>query len=241
MRNERQSGRRGLRRRFFPDCWAWKFSQRRRTPLRVRRSPSTNHCFSTLTSRISLALVADRCNSLSPQSLSKLFDAWRCGRGVRLHGWRIIRNRQAGWARSARKPFRASAGRADRARNPFAMWLATLALFAQLLAPLGHSTATPGPGEVADELKAAFGDAVVLCIQDGNSSQEPIDRSGHCGDGCPLCQFHSGAHALLLPLLAALPMRIEAGPQTFGLAPVQGWLKTNRTAFAQPRAPPFEV
>ena len=92
------------------------------------------------------------------------------------------------------------------------MWLGTLALLAQLLAPQGHSMATPG--EVVAELKAALGDAVVLCIHadDGNSSQQPIDRSGHCGDGCPLCQFHSGAHALLLPLLAALPTRIEAGP-----------------------------
>lgn len=126
---------------------------------------------------------------------------------------------------------------------PLAVGLATLAIIAQLLAPASHRMVARGAAEIAGELKAAFGDVAVLCIQadDADSSRAPSDRSGHCDDCCPLCQFSAGAHALVLPTLLGAPTRIAAASET--LAPAADFvrLKPVRTAFAQPRAPPLEV
>jgi hypothetical protein len=125
-----------------------------------------------------------------------------------------------------------------RFRAPLAAGLAILALIAQMLAPAHQMAARAEVAGVAAELKAAFGDAAVLCIQaeDGKSAP-PRD----CDDACPLCLFHCGAHALVLPTLAGLPMRLDVGAETLGLAPAPASHRPAHTAFAQPRAPPFEA
>ena len=154
---------------------------------------------------------------------------------------RAAKTKRTGWAQSAW----------TRIRAPLAVGLATLAIIAQLLAPASHRMVAPGahrmvaPGaaEIAGELKAAFGDVAVLCIQadDADSSRAPADRSGHCDDCCPLCQLSVGAHALVLPTLLGAPTRIAAASETLAPAPDFVRLKPVRTAFAQPRAPPFET
>jgi hypothetical protein len=142
--------------------------------------------------------------------------------------------KRKGGARSARSNFRASLG----------LCLATLALLAQLLAPASHRMAAPADvGGVAADLKAAFGDVAVLCIQAGNENNPlaPVEPSRHCDDCCPLCQCGAGAHPLILATVAGAPERIAALAET--LAPERDFvrLKPDRTAFAQPRAPPFEA
>ena len=97
--------------------------------------------------------------------------------------------------------------------------------------------------EVAAELKAAFGEVAVLCVQaeDDKSPRAPTDPSGHCNDCCPLCQFSAGAHAIVLPTLLGAPTRIAGASETLAPAPDFVRLKPVRTAFAQPRAPPLEA
>jgi hypothetical protein len=142
-------------------------------------------------------------------------------------------------SRSAAERIRRARGARIR-RAPWATCLAILALVAQLLAPAVHRMAPGNVAEVAADLKAAFGDGVVLCIEveDGKGAPAP---ARDCDDACPLCQLHSGAHALILPTLASLPMRIEAGAQPLALAPAPVSLRPTLTAFAQPRAPPLEA
>jgi len=125
-----------------------------------------------------------------------------------------------------------------RFRAAGAVCLAILALLAQMLAaPLHQMAAHAEIAGVASELKAVFGDAAVLCInvEDGGDAPAP---ARDCDDSCPLCQFHSGAHALILPYLAGLPTRIGASGRTLGLAPAVS-LKNTHKAFAQPRGPPL--
>ena len=141
--------------------------------------------------------------------------------------------KRKGWAQRAWR----------RIHAPLALSLATLALIAQLVAPASHRMAPPDAVGAAAELKAAFGDIAVLCTQadEADNSQGPADRSGHCDDCCPLCQLSAGAHALLLPTLLGDPTRIVAVAETLAPAPDFIRLKPVRTAFAQPRAPPFEA
>lgn len=145
----------------------------------------------------------------------------------------------------------ATTNRIDRARSawvrlstPLAVALATLALIAQTLAPPVHLMRAPAEvARVAADLKATFGDQAVLCIQadaDG-APPTPAAPSAPCDDCCPLCQFHAGAHAFILPPLRGPPMRIEAASETLAAAPDFVRPKTYRTAFAQPRAPPVEA
>jgi hypothetical protein len=122
--------------------------------------------------------------------------------------------------------------------------LATLALVAQMLAPTQHRMVAPGDvAGVAAELHATFGDVAVLCIQaeDGKSPLKPGSPPGPCDDCCPLCQMSAGAHALMLPTLLRVPTRIVTASETLAPAPDFVGLRPARTAFAQPRAPPFEA
>jgi hypothetical protein len=129
-------------------------------------------------------------------------------------------------------------------RASFAVFLATLALVTQLLAPASHRTvASADIAGVAAELHAAFGDVVALCthVSDDQSPNTPTHPSGPCDDCCPLCQSGAASHAFVLPALLGAPSRIEAVSETLGPAPDFVRLKPSRTAFAQPRAPPFEA
>jgi hypothetical protein len=131
-----------------------------------------------------------------------------------------------------------------RLRASFAVALATLALVAQMLAPAWHRMVAPGDvAGVAAELHATFGDVAVLCIQadDGKSPLTPASPPGPCDDCCPLCQSSAAAHALVLPTLLGAPSRIEAASEALAPAPDFIRRKPARTAFAQPRAPPFEA
>jgi hypothetical protein len=98
-------------------------------------------------------------------------------------------------------------------------------------------------GAVAAELHATFGDVAVLCIQadDAKSPLSPASPPGPCDDCCPLCQSSAAAHALVLPTPLGVPTPIEAALEALAPAPdfVRG--KPVRTAFSQPRAPPFEA
>jgi len=137
------------------------------------------------------------------------------------------------WARNAWR----------RIRAPFAVGLATLALIGQLLAQAPHRMAAPDVAGIAAELKAAFGEIAVLCIQadDPSSPRAPADPSGHCDDCCPLCQFSAAAHAVVLPTLLGASSRIVVASVALAPAPDFVRRKPARTAFAQPRAPPFEA
>ena len=131
-----------------------------------------------------------------------------------------------------------------RIRASFAVTLATLALIVQMLAPASHRMAAPGDvAGVAAELHATFGDVAVLCVQaDGAKSPlTPASPPGPCDDCCPLCQMSAGAHALMLPTVPGVPTRIVTAAETLAPAPDFFGLKPARTAFAQPRAPPFEA
>jgi hypothetical protein len=150
-----------------------------------------------------------------------------------LRSQRAAKTKRTGWAQSAW----------TRIRAPLAVGLATLALVVQLLAPASHRMAASDVAEVAAELKAAFGEVAVLCVQaeDDKSPRAPTDPSGHCNDCCPLCQFSAGAHAIVLPTLLGAPTRIAGASETLAPAPDFVRLKPVRTAFAQPRAPPLEA
>ena len=126
-----------------------------------------------------------------------------------------------------------------RFRAPLATGLAIFALIAQMLAtPFHRMPAHADIVTVSANLKALFGDGAILCVQaeDGKNTPAP---TRDCDDSCPLCQFHSVAHALVLPTLAGLPTRIDAGAQALALAPAPVSLKPRAGAFAQPRAPPL--
>jgi len=118
-----------------------------------------------------------------------------------------------------------------------------LALLGQWLAPAAHWMAPPTEvAGVAAELKAAFGDIAVLCIQDRDAGDErtPVDPSHRCDD-CPLCQLHAAIHALAPPPPFGAPIRIAAAAEKLAFSPEIVRPKSPRTAFAQPRAPPLEV
>jgi hypothetical protein len=127
--------------------------------------------------------------------------------------------------------------RVARATTRLATWLATLAVFVQLLVLPYHLP--PAQNEldaVAAELKATFGPTAVLCTQRDDSSAPGRQYVG-CDVGCPLCQFASHA-ALLEAPPPALPERLAIidGPP---LAPSDFVRPLARTLrFAQPRAPP---
>jgi hypothetical protein len=119
------------------------------------------------------------------------------------------------------------------------MLLATLAVFAQLVAlPYHHPSTRNDLAAIAAELKATFGPAAVLCTQSDDPSPPTHDRQQDgCDAGCPLCQFASQA-ALLEAPPPALPERlaiVDGPPPTRGdfLLP-----RANAIRFAQPRAPP---
>ena len=178
--------------------------------------------------------VGMRLTPVASSLLNSPIAAVVAARGSRLRDRRRAKIRRIGWAQSAW----------ERIRAPLAVGLATLALIAQLLAPASHRMAAPGDvAGTAAELKAAFGEVAVLCIQadDASHSQAPADRSGQCDDCCPLCQLSAGAHALVLPTLLGVPTRIVSASETLAAAPDFVRLKPVRTAFAQPRAPPFEA
>ena len=91
--------------------------------------------------------------------------------------------------------------------------------------------------QVAGELKATFGDAAVLCVQD-DEAQNPGTPAPHAHDNCPLCQFQAHALGLQVPDLAVLPHEFAPSGDTpiasTELAPQPSrWPSTS-----QPRGPP---
>ncbi len=130
-----------------------------------------------------------------------------------------------------------------RAFSRLAVLLAALALFAQLVAlPIHHAEARQDLASVAATLKATFGDSAILCahVDDDASSNSRERRSGHCDDGCPLCQFAAHAVALAAPT-PSLPARLKVAAAPFTTRADLDWKKPSATGFAQPRAPPLEV
>ena len=75
---------------------------------------------------------------------------------------------------------------------------------------------------VAADLKAAFGDAAILCVQ-AEEARTPPRPCAIATIACPLCQFHCGAHAaLILPTFAGAAdadrgRRSSAGPRAAAL------------------------
>jgi hypothetical protein len=123
----------------------------------------------------------------------------------------------------------------------FALMAQWFAISTQDMRPRDHGAAQAR--QVVADLKAAFGDSFVLCIQDSDdgSAPSPRDPNGHCDDHCPLCQLHSAAMALWAPAPMAVAIRAEASAKRVldppGLAPSA----PRRDALAQPRAPPLEA
>ena len=127
-------------------------------------------------------------------------------------------------------------------RSTLATLVATLALFAQLLAiSYPHTMAAPGSAKIIADLRAVFGDTVVLCTQvdDKGAPLAPAGPSGHRAEDCPLCQFAAQTARLLVPPAPVMPALAFAGSETLGIPPDLGALRPSPTAFAQPRAPPF--
>ncbi len=141
--------------------------------------------------------------------------------------------------------FRRHRARASSARvfSRLAVLLAAFALFAQLTAlPYHNPQAQPDLASVAAALKATFGDSAVLCVHtaDDASSTSPERRPGHCGDGCPLCQFAAQA-ALLDAPAPSLPARFDVAAAPLTAHADFGWKEPRPSGFAQARAPPLEV
>ncbi len=121
---------------------------------------------------------------------------------------------------------------------------AMIALVSQWFAPAFHAMeASRDQVVVAAELRAAFGDVAVLCVQaeDGKNPLAPSDPRGHCDDGCPLCQALSASLALVPPASVGPPERMEARAEIVASPEDRGPPRPRRMPLAQPRAPPFEV
>jgi hypothetical protein len=131
-----------------------------------------------------------------------------------------------------------------RIRSPLALWLALLALLSPLLAtaPVGF-TASTDVAEIASELKAAFGDAAVLCAHadDAAGGGAPEHHRGHCDDCCPLCRAGAGVLALWVPPPDPPALRVERRPEP--IEPTSDFVPRERyrTAYARARAPPLEA
>ncbi|HEY1942868.1 MAG TPA: hypothetical protein VGH40_12160 [Roseiarcus sp.] len=129
----------------------------------------------------------------------------------------------------------------SRAFSRLAVLIGALALFGQLLAlPYHHPHGRSDHAEVAAFLKATFGDAAVLCVDDDAHPAAPEPRHHH-GDGdCPLCQF--GAQTVLFASPApTLPEPIDVAAAPLPVR-VEFWLHASKpNGIAQPRAPPSEA
>jgi hypothetical protein len=137
----------------------------------------------------------------------------------------------------------AAFARRPRALARFAVLVAALALFGQLLAlPYHHPQGQTDRAEVVALLKATFGDAAVLCVTTGDDAAHgaPEHRHNHGDGGCPLCQF--AAQTVLFEAPApSLPQPVAVA--TVRLIPrgaVARWTSKPR-GLAQPRAPPLEA
>ena len=130
------------------------------------------------------------------------------------------------------------------ARSRYSAIAMALAFVAQLLAlPFHHPIAQSSKSVIVAQLRATFGEAAVLCIHgdDPGAPAAPLDRSGHCEDECPLCQFGAQAAALVPPPTPVLPARMDIGSNSLGFPLVFGLIKPATFAFPQPRAPPFDA
>ena len=130
------------------------------------------------------------------------------------------------------------------ARSRYSAIVMALVFVAQLLAqPFHHPIAQSKSSVIVAQLRATFGETPALCIhdEDPGAPAAPLDRSGHCDDECPLCQFGAQAAALVAPPTPVLPDQMDIGSNSLGFALVFGSIKPTTFAFPQPRAPPFNA
>jgi hypothetical protein len=128
----------------------------------------------------------------------------------------------------------------QRFRSTLTAFVTALALLVQLAAVADHGAfAAPGPEGVAAELRATFGDHVVLCIHEDGAPDTPASPAGHCD--CPLCQFAGQMASLLVPPSPTLPLRFGPQSETLTVAFASSAPKLRPTGLAQPRAPPLEA
>ncbi len=131
-------------------------------------------------------------------------------------------------------------------RSPLAALAVALSLLIQLFAIPYHQAlsapayASSDTAAVAAELKATFGDAASLCVQEDSKGQ-PGAPAGHCDDQCPLCRFAAQAAALIAPDAPALPLQLDGPAQTLGAAPAPGGVPAPPTSRNRARAPPLAV
>jgi hypothetical protein len=111
-----------------------------------------------------------------------------------------------------------------------------------MLAIPAHAPSPPSSSQqIADQLKAVFGDSAILCVQADDDGSLPAPAP-HAHDNCPLCQFHAQALGLQAPDLVVLPGGCAStGAQpaianSEALPPPSRWPST-----AQPRGPPILV
>ena len=130
-----------------------------------------------------------------------------------------------------------------RFRSPLPAFVAALALIVQLFAiSFHHPIAPPGGAEAAAiELKALFGDDVVVCSQADDSLAPSAAGRAHCDEGCPLCQFAGAAAALTAP-----PLEFALVPPSRASIFVAADLeradrRSELSAHARARAPPLPV
>ncbi len=144
-----------------------------------------------------------------------------------------------GGKRAVRKSATRSAS--SRAFSRLAVLIAALALFGQLLAlPYHHPQGRSDHAEVAAFLKATFGDAAVLCVDDDAHPAAPEHRHDHSDGDCPLCQF--GAQTVLFAAPAPmLPERIDVAAAPLPVQVEFSLQASKPNGIAQPRAPPAEV
>ncbi len=119
--------------------------------------------------------------------------------------------------------------------------LALLALFSQLLVPVARVAAMPLAldGVVAD-LRATFGDSVVVCAQVDEGTQTPGHPFPGCDENCPLCSLTAAA-VVLPPAAPDLPPPVS-GREYLPPPPVAHLASgPPLRSPAQPRAPPFEA
>lgn len=128
------------------------------------------------------------------------------------------------------------------ARRWLALLLTLAALFSQTFSPLVAAHASPAASteeQAVAALKAAFGDAIQLCVQSDDGAPAPVHPT-HADDCClPSCA-HANVYALVPPDLE-LPSRADTQVLVALAPPVLFAPPPERPPHARPRAPPFEV
>lgn len=128
-----------------------------------------------------------------------------------------------------------------RVRSAWALLVAAFAMTVMLAIPAHAPAPLSSSQQIAAELKAAFGEAAVLCVQDDDDNSAPATPAPHVHDHCPLCQFHAQASGLHAPDLVCLPggvarSWIRSIVATDEAPPPSPWPSTS-----QPRGPPTLV